>query len=76
MTRERALVRTHSFNSNRCHKSDSAVMGTAKVKHGNSDVVSGVVFQKDKIQPRHITIETLKSQRLNMMSVRLPEKSS
>lgn len=30
-------------------------MGTAKVKHGDSDLVSGVVFQEDKIQPRHIT---------------------
>lgn len=51
-------------------------MGTAKVKHGDSDVVSGAVFQKDKIQPRHITTETLEIQRLDMMSVKLPEKIS
>lgn len=51
-------------------------MGTVKVKHGDSDVVSGVVFQDDKIQPRHITVETFGNQRLNMMSVKVPEKNS
>lgn len=49
MTRERALGRALCFDSNRCHESDRAVMGTAKVEHADSDVVSGVVFQEDKI---------------------------
>lgn len=61
LTRERALGRTLHFDSSRCHKSDRAVLGTAKVKHGDGDVVSGVVFQEDKIQQRHITIETLQT---------------
>lgn len=61
MTREWALSSTLCFYSNRCHKSDSPVMGTAKVKHGDGDVVSGVVFQEDKIQPRQTITETLQT---------------